>query len=213
MPPYLAFWMLLVSIQIQVILRLYNREGKMSMTAREKMLANEPYIATDPELKSMYNEAQDLVYAFNLSLPSESHKRREIVQILFGSVGQNFEICPPFHCDYGCHIYAKENLYINYDCIILDCNHVYIGENVLLAPKVQIYTAYHPLDAKTRKSGLEMAAPITIGNDVWIGGGAIICPGVQIGNNTIIGAGSVVTKDIPANVIAVGNPCRVIKAL
>jgi len=185
----------------------------MSKTAREKMLANEPYIATDPELKGMYNKAQSLVYAFNLSLPSENQKRREIVQILFGSVGQKFEIFPPFHCDYGCHIYAKENLYINYDCIILDCNNVYIGENVLLGPKVQIYTAYHPLDAETRRSGLEMAASITIGNDVWIGGGAIICPGVQVGNNTTIGAGSVVTKDIPANVIAVGNPCRVIKAL
>lgn len=185
----------------------------MNKTAREKMLDNEPYMATDPELEGMYKKAQDLLRAFNLSLPDENGKRREIVQDLFGSIGQVFEVKPPFRCDYGCHIYAKENLYINYDCIILDCNKVCIGNNVLLAPKVQIYTAYHPLDPETRRSGLEMAAPITIGDDVWIGGGAILCPGVKIGNNTTIGAGSVVTKDIPANVVAAGNPCRVMRSL
>lgn len=183
----------------------------MSKTQRERMLANEPYLAIDPELESMYKKAQSLLHAFNSSLPDDSKKRRELVQALFGSVGEIFEVKPPFRCDYGCHIYAQENLYINYDCIILDCNQVFIGSNVLLAPRVQIYTAYHPLDAETRKSGLEMAAPITIGDDVWIGGGAIICPGVTIGNNTTIGAGSVVTKDIPANVVAVGNPCKVIR--
>jgi maltose O-acetyltransferase len=180
-------------------------------TEREKMLANELYLAADPELVSMTRKAQNLTHAFNLSLPAEIEKRREIVQQLFGAVGRKFEIRPPFYCDYGCHIYAQENLYINFDCVILDCNKVYLGRNVLLAPKVQIYTAYHPLDPETRKSGLELAAPIAIGDDVWIGGGAIICPGVTIGNNTTIGAGSVVTKDIPANVIAAGNPCRVIR--
>jgi maltose O-acetyltransferase len=183
----------------------------MNKTEREKMLANEPYLATDPELESMTKKAQGLLHTFNLSLPDELEKRRKIVQNLFGSVGETFEVRPPFHCDYGCHIYAGENLYINYDCIILDCNKVFIGSNVMLAPKVQIYTAYHPLDAETRRSGLEMAAPITIGDDVWIGGGAILRPGITIGNNTTIGAGSVVTKDIPANVIAAGNPCRVMR--
>ncbi|PIG91001.1 sugar O-acetyltransferase [Gloeocapsopsis sp. IPPAS B-1203] len=183
----------------------------MNKTAREKMLANEPYIAIDPELESMHKKAQNLLHTFNLSLPEESELRRAIVQKLFGSVGQVFEVKPPFRCDYGCHIYAKENLYINYDCMILDCNKVYLGNNVLLAPKVQIYTAYHPLDAEMRRSGLEMAAPIAIGDDVWIGGGAIICPGITIGNNTTIGAGSVVTKDIPANVVAAGNPCRIMR--
>lgn len=185
----------------------------MNQTAREKMLANEPYIAIDPELESMSQKAQNLLHTFNLLRPDESDKRRAIIQALFGAVGQVFEVKPPFRCDYGCHIYAKENLYINYDCIILDCNQVFIGNNVLLAPKVQIYTAYHPLDAETRRSGWEMAAPITIGDDVWVGGGTIICPGVTIGNNTTIGAGSVVTKDIPANVVAAGNPCRVIRNL
>ncbi|MBW4550530.1 MAG: sugar O-acetyltransferase [Aphanocapsa sp. GSE-SYN-MK-11-07L] len=180
-------------------------------TEREKMLANELYLAADPELVSMTRTAQNLTHAFNLSLPAEIEKRREIVQQLFGAVGQRFEIRPPFYCDYGCHIYAQENLYINFDCVILDCNKVYLGRNVLLAPKVQIYTAYHPLDPEIRKSGLELAAPIAIGDDVWIGGGAIICPSVTIGSNTTIGAGSVVTKDIPANVVAAGNPCRVIR--
>jgi maltose O-acetyltransferase len=183
----------------------------MNKTEREKMLASEPYLAADLELESMTQKAQGLLHTFNLSHPDELEKRRKIVQNLFGSIGQIFEVKPPFYCDYGCHIYAGENLYINYDCIILDCNKVFMGSNVMLAPKVQIYTAYHPLDAETRRSGLEMAAPITIGDDVWIGGGAILCPGVKIGNGTTIGAGSVVTKDIPANVIAAGNPCRVMR--
>jgi maltose O-acetyltransferase len=185
----------------------------MSKTEREKMLANEPYLAIDSELVRMLGAAQNLLHAFNSSHPREIETRREIVKTLFGSIGQTFKIEPPFHCDYGCHIYAQENLYINYDCTILDCNHVYIGNNVLIAPKVQIYTAYHPIDPQIRRSGLEMAASITIGDDVWIGGGAIICPGVTIGNNTTIGAGSVVTKSIPANVVAVGNPCRVLRTV
>jgi maltose O-acetyltransferase len=185
--------------------------NNMSKSEREKMLASEPYFAADAELEKMLRNAQQRLYEFNSSRPEEKENRDEIIRALWGSVGQKFEIKPPFRCDYGCHIFAQENLYINYDCIILDCNKVYIGNNVLLAPKVQIYTAYHPLDAEVRRSGLEMAAPITIGDDVWIGGGAIICPGVNIGNNTTIGAGSVVTKDIPANVVAVGNPCRVVR--
>jgi maltose O-acetyltransferase len=185
----------------------------MNETEREKMLANEPYIAIDPELENMRKKAQNLYYYFNKSLPDETEKRSQIIKNLFGSIGRVFTIVPPFYCDYGCHIHVRENLYMNYDCIILDCNEVYIGNNVLFAPRVQIYTAYHPLDAETRRTGIEMAAPVTIGDDVWIGGGAIICPGVTIGNNTTIGAGSIVTKDIPANVLAVGNPCRVIRNL
>jgi maltose O-acetyltransferase len=185
----------------------------MAKTEREKMLANEPYVANDPELEGMFQKAQMLLYGFNLSLPGESQKRREMIQALFGAIGQKFDIRPPFRCDYGCHIYAKENLFINYDCVILDCNKVFIGSNVMFAPKVQVYTAYHPLDPEMRRSALEMAAPITIGDDVWVGGGVIICPGVTIGNNTTIGAGSVVTKDIPANVVAAGNPCKVLRHL
>jgi maltose O-acetyltransferase len=185
----------------------------MTKSEREKMLANELYLFSDPELQRLYHSAQTRLYEFNQSQPHEVDKRREIIQTLFGAIGQTFQIQPPFRCDYGCHIYAEENLYINYDCVILDGNNVYLGSNVLLAPKVQIYTAYHPIDPKTRNSGLELAAPVVIGDNVWIGGGAIINPGVTIGDNTTIGAGSIVVKDIPANVVAVGNPCRVIKSL
>ena len=144
---------------------------------------------------------------------TRSRSRSQILQELFGQVGQNVTILPPLHCDYGKNIYAGDGLYMNYGCVILDCNTVHIGDNVLCAPYVQIYTAYHPTDPETRLSGKELAAPIKIGNNVWIGGGAIICPGVTIGDNTTIGAGSVVVKDIPANVVAVGNPCRVIRKL
>ncbi|PSB50301.1 sugar O-acetyltransferase [Chamaesiphon polymorphus] len=186
----------------------------MSQTEREKMLANEPYFSiSDPELQMMMAAAQELLYPFNHSRPDEYDRRAEIISKLFGSIGKNFTIKPPFMCDFGCHIHAKDNLFINYDCVILDCNEVRIGNNVMFAPKVQIYTAYHPLDPEIRRSGLEMAAPITIEDDVWIGGGAIVCPGVTIGAGTTIGAGSVVTRNIPANVVAVGNPCRVIRNL
>jgi maltose O-acetyltransferase len=183
----------------------------MEKSEREKMLANEPYIASDPELRKIHFQAQNLLYTFNSSLPDEIEKRAEIIRSLFGEIGENFEIKPNFRCDYGCYIYAKNNLFINYDCVILDCNKVYLGNNVMFAPKVQIYTAYHPLDPEMRQSGLEMAAPVTLGDNVWMGGGAIVCPGVTIGDNTTIGAGSVVTKDIPSNVVAAGNPCRVIR--
>ena len=180
-------------------------------TQREKMLANEPYLAFDDELRKMYMEARQLLHNFNFSSPQEIQKRQEIISRLFGAIGSNCEICPPFYCDYGCHIFAGDNLYMNYDCVILDCNTVHFGNNVLLGPKVQIYTAYHPLSAKERLSGQEMAAPIAIEDNVWIGGGAIICQGISIGKNTTIGAGSVVTRDIPDNVFAAGNPCRVVK--
>ncbi len=185
----------------------------MNQSEREKMLANQPYLATDPELVGMYRSAQLLLDDFNRSRFTELERRQQIVRQLFGSIGRNFKIERPFSCDYGCHIYAQDNLYINFDCTILDGNKVYLGNNVLLAPKVQIYTAYHPLDPKLRLSGLEMSAPIVIGDNVWIGGGAIICPGVTIGDNTTIGAGSIVTKDIPTNVVAVGNPCRVLRSI
>lgn len=182
-------------------------------TEKEKMLANEPYLADDRELAAMHLKARQLFHHFNISLPQEIEKRQNIIKILFGSIGSNFEIKPPFYCDYGCHIFAGDNLYINYDCIILDCNKVHFGNNVLLGPRVQIYTAYHPLNPQKRLSKKEMAAPINIGDNVWIGGGAIVCQGVSIGENTTIGAGSIVTRNIPANVFAAGNPCKIIKQI
>lgn len=181
----------------------------MPKTEREKMLANEPYFANDPELVALRLEAAKQLYAFNQSLPDHGAERAAIVQNLFDTVGLDCEIYPRFHCDYGRHIKLGNNVYINVNCTLLDCNWITIGNNVLIGPNVQFYTAYHPTEPQTRLTGLEMAAPITIGSNVWIGGGAIICPGVSIGPNTTIGAGSVVTKSIPDRVVAAGNPCRV----
>ena len=177
------------------------------------MLAGELYLASDPELATMSLRARQQLYLFNLTKPDAEIEQRAILANLFGSIGSNPVVRSPFYCDYGCHIFAGDNLYINYDCTILDCNMVHLGNNVLLAPKVQIYAAYHPTDSQIRLSGQELAAPVTIGNNVWLGGGAIVCPGVKIGNNVTVGAGSVVTKDLPDNVVAVGNPCRIIKRI
>lgn len=180
---------------------------------KEKMLSGELYLATDEELEKMQFKAAKLLYSFNFLPPIQIEKRNQTIKNLFGKIGLNYQIKSPFFCDYGCHIFAGDNLFINYDCIILDCNTVTLGNNVLLAPKVQIYTAYHPTNPQIRLTGKELAAPVTIGDNVWLGGGAIVCPGVVIGSNVTIGAGSVVTKNIPNNVIAVGNPCKVIKAI
>ena len=183
-------------------------------TERDKMLNGELYLATDNELNRMHLRARQLIYAFNFSIPPwKTNQQIKTIKDLFGKIGNDFTIKPPFYCDYGVHISAGDNLYINYDCTILDCNKVRLGDNVLLAPKVQIYTAYHPKNPELRLTGKEYAAPVTIGNNVWLGGGVIVCPGVTIGDNVTIGAGSVVTKDIPNNVVAVGNPCRVIEQL
>lgn len=182
-------------------------------TEREKMLAGELYLASDPELSQLHENAMVLMHQLNFSHPKNLEEQKRTVRQLFGSIGQTFTVRPPFYCDYGCHIFAGENLFINYDCTILDSSNVHIGDNVLIAAKVQIYAAYHPTDPTIRLTGKELAAPVRIGDNAWIGGGAIICPGVSIGKNTTIGAGSVVTKNIPDNVVAVGNPCRVIRAL
>lgn len=182
-------------------------------TEKQKMLAGELYLPTDPELAADSKRARRLLRMYNGTTESELELRSHILQELFAQVGSSIEIVPPFHCDFGSNIYTGNKLYMNYGCVILDCNRVNIGENVLCAPYVQIYTAYHPIEPEIRLSGKELAAPITIGNNVWIGGGAIICPGVTIGDRTTIGAGSVVTKDIPANVVAAGNPCRIIRYL
>lgn len=175
------------------------------------MLAGESYIASDSELVEMHLSAQRRLYTFNHSLPDAVQERQSLVQKLFGTLGADSEIKPPFRCDYGSNIIAGERLFINYDCVILDCNVVRLGDRVLLGPKVQIYTATHPLNPAERKDGWEFALSVEIGNDVWIGGGAIICPGVTIGDGSTIGAGSVVTRDVPPKVVAAGNPCRVIR--
>lgn len=183
------------------------------MTEREKMLAGELYLASDPELTQGRQRARRLTRLYNATTEEEEAARLQLLEELFGSVGKGAFIEPPFRCDYGDNIQAGERFYVNFGCVILDCAPVRIGDDVKFGPSVQLYAAYHPIDALTRIAGPELAAPITIGARVWLGGGVIVCPGVTIGANTTIGAGSVVTKDIPANVIAVGNPCRVIREL
>ncbi|MGA7934078.1 MAG: sugar O-acetyltransferase [Kovacikia sp.] len=178
---------------------------------KQRMLSGELYLATDPELVAENKRACRLLRLYRQTTEEELERRTQILQELFGKVGASPNIVPPFHCDYGGNIYLGDRFYMNYGGVILDCHTVHIGDDVLCAPYVQIYTAYHPTHPTVRLTGRELAAPIVIGNNVWIGGGAIICPGVTIGDNTTIGAGSVVVKDIPANVIAVGNPCRVVR--
>ena len=185
----------------------------MDKTEKQKMLAGELYRGSDRELVAERQNARRLTRLYNSTTEQETHRRVEILRELFGTVGSSIEIEPPFYCDYGYNIHAGDGFYMNFGCVILDCCPVHIGNNVLCAPSVQIYTATHPTDPEVRLSGLEYAAPVRIGNNVWIGGGAIICPGVTIGDHTTIAAGSVVVKDIPARVVAGGNPCRIIRHL
>ena len=185
----------------------------MDVTEKQKMLAGELYRAADAELVAQRQRARRITRLYNSTTEEEIETRSQLLRELFGGVGASIEIEPPFYCDYGSNIYVGDGFYMNFGCVILDCNTVHIGEKVLCGPAVQIYTATHPTDPEIRLSGLELAKPVQIGNNVWIGGGAIICPGVTIGDNTTIAAGSVVVKDIPSGVIAGGNPCRIIKHL
>jgi maltose O-acetyltransferase len=182
-------------------------------TEKQKMLADAPYLASDPELVRERMRARRLMRHFNQSSEEEPEQRRAVLRELLGAVGADAWIEPPFYCDYGSNIYVGGNVFMNFNCVLLDCNTIHIGDHTQLGPAVQIYTAYHPTDPTERLSGRELAAPVRIGRNVWIGGGAIICQGVSIGDHTTIGAGSVVTRDIPANAVAVGNPCRLIRHL
>lgn len=182
-------------------------------THRERMLAGDLYDASDPELVRRRARARDLMSRFNASRPDDEALRRALLRDLLGRCGERLLIEPPFYCDYGENIELGDNVFINFACVFLDCARIRIGDNAMIAPNVQLYTGYHPLDARERIKGPEYAAPITIENNVWLGGGVIVCPGVTIGSNTTIGAGSVVTKDVPAGVLAYGNPCRVVRSL
>ena len=183
------------------------------MSQREKMLNGELYLASDPELKELRNRARLLWQKFNMTLPTQEEERHQILQKLLGKFGANVWIEPPFYCDYGEQIELEDGVYINMNCVFLDPTFIRIGSQTLIGPNVQLYTAFHPIDAETRVSGPELASPISIGKRVWIGGGVIVLPGINIGDNSTIGAGSVVTHDIPAGVVAAGNPCRVIRSL
>jgi len=185
----------------------------MARTEKEKMLAGEPYLSGDPELAAGRARARRLLRAFNQSDPDDEERRLGLLEELFGSLGPGAWVEPPFFCDYGSFIHAGARLYLNFNCVVLDCNRIEIGDDVLVGPGVHIYAATHPLQADERTSGVEAAHPVRIGSKAWIGGGAIICPGVTIGEGTTIGAGSVVTRDVPDHVLAAGNPCQVIRSL
>jgi len=183
------------------------------VTEKEKMLSGEMYDATDPQLTAERQQARDLCKALNESYDSEQKLRERIIRELFGIAGDAIWIEPPFYCDYGSNITLGSKVFFNFNCVILDPASVIIGSNVLFGPGVQVYTFTHPISASDRRTWHEFAQPVEIGSDVWVGGGAIICPGVRIGSRSVIGAGSVVTNDIPEDMFAAGNPCRLIRHL
>jgi maltose O-acetyltransferase len=182
------------------------------VTERDRMLAGELYDPRDRELVEARIRARDLCRTLNAAREIERAQRREVLRALFGAGGDTVAVQPPFHCDYGTNILLGERVYFNFNCVVLDVCEVRIGSFTLFGPAVQIYTASHPMGAELRRSR-EFGKSVEIGSDVWVGGGAIILPGVRIGSKTVIGAGSVVTRDVPDQVFAAGNPCRVIRSL
>jgi len=181
-------------------------------TEREKMLAGELYDPMDPELVAGREHARDLCWALNATRDREAETRRDILRKLFGAGGDTVWMQPPFFCDYGANIELGERVFFNFNCVVLDVCRVRIGDYTLFGPAVQIYTPMHPMDAELRRRE-EYGKPVDIGSDVWVGGGALILPGVTIGSRAVIGAGSVVTRDIPEGVFAAGNPCRVVRQI
>lgn len=182
------------------------------MTGRELQEKGYMYLVDDG-LMQIHNNAKRLTRLLNATLETQRDARCALVKELFAQAGDGSYIEPPFHCDFGCNTYVGKNFYCNYDCVFLDCGRITIGDNVMLGPKVALYAVNHAIDPAIRVYHHDCPKPITIGDNVWIGGSAVVCPGVTIGENTVIGAGSVVTKDIPANVVAAGNPCRVIRPI
>jgi maltose O-acetyltransferase len=181
-------------------------------TEKEKMLAGELYDPLDAQLSRERQRCRDLLKQLNDSREDQTEERRHILTELFGRATDAW-IQPPFYCDYGYNLHLGRKVFFNFNCVVLDVMPVRVGDNVLFGPSVQVYTATHPLRAADRRSWLELAKPVTIGSDVWIGGAVVICPGVTIGDRSVIGAGSVVTRAIPADVFAAGNPCREIRKL
>lgn len=182
-------------------------------TEKEKMLAGEPYNPMDPQLMAERRRARLLCKAFNDTRDDQSDERLRLLKELIPASGHGVWIEPPFFCDYGANITLGDQVFFNFNCVVLDVAPVHIGSRVLFGPAVQIYAATHPLSAAARRSWLEAGKPVAIGDDVWVGGGAIICPGARIGARSVIGAGSVVTGDVPEGVFAAGNPCRVMREI
>jgi acetyltransferase-like isoleucine patch superfamily enzyme len=184
-----------------------------TMNQKDRMLAGLPYKAWLDGLPAERMENKKKIYEYNHCQPDESEKIDKLIRDIIGKAGKSIYIEAPFHCDYGKNIEIGDNFFANYNCCILDVGKVTIGNNVMFAPNVSLYTAGHPIHADSRSSGYEYGIGITIGNNVWLGGSVVVNPGVHIGNNVVIGSGSVVTKDIPDSVIAVGNPCKVVREI
>lgn len=183
-------------------------------TQKVRMLRGELYRDNDPELVSERHACQVMLDRFNATRAGEDAERRAILAELFGVIGEDSWVMPRFQCDYGHLISMGRNSFLNYDAIVMDCAPVVIGDDVSIGPRVQLLTALHPMDDhELRRQRWESAASITIGDNVWLGGGVLVCPGVTIGSRTVVGAGSVVTKDLPPRVFAAGNPCRIIRNL
>ena len=183
------------------------------MTEYEKMISSKLYNSTDPELIRLRSKAQDLCYEYNLLRPSDKDNQQDIMSRLLGSIGSKYELRAPFYCDYGFNISIGENFFANFNTVFIDCSRIVIGNNVMFGPNCCIDGAGHPTDTVRRNEGFEYAYPITIENDVWLGSGVHIMPGITIGRGCVIGAGSIVTKDIPPYSLAVGNPCHVIREI
>jgi maltose O-acetyltransferase len=182
-------------------------------TEKEKMLSGELYNASDSHLRSERRKTRSLLKKYNDSEDEHNLLRKEILRELIGGYSKGLYIEPPFYCDYGTNISVGEDVYLNFNCVVMDANKVTIGARTRIGPNVQIYAATHPMEYQIRAEALELGIPVKIGEDVWISGSVIICPGVTIGDRTVIGAGSIVTKDIPPDSFAAGNPCKIIKQL
>ena len=180
---------------------------------KDRMLAGEPYLADDPVLRAEMLRAAELTAEYNASTPADRSARRRILEELLGSVAEDVEIRPPFRVDYGSQIHIGPRTFANWGLVAADVARVDIGADVQIGPNVQLLTPTHPLEAQPRRDKWEAAKPITIGDNIWLGGGVIVCPGVTIGADTVVGAGSVVVRDLPAGVLAVGNPARVVRSL
>ncbi len=183
------------------------------MTVKERMQSGKLYFCTDEELAEEQMQCLEILYDYNHTRPSEGKKREEILNRLLAEVGEGCYIEPPLHANWGKHSHFGNNVYANFNLTLVDDTDIYIGDNVMFGPNVVVATAGHPIDPSLRRKVAQFNIPVRIGSNVWIGAGAILLPGVEIGDNSVIGAGSVVTKNIPANVVAVGNPCRVLREI
>ena len=190
-----------------------KRETNMSMTTKERMKSGKLYFCTDEEVAKEQLKCLDRLYDFNQTRPSQMELRMKLLRELLAEVGENCYVEPPLHANWGCNTHFGNNVYANFNLTLVDDTDIYVGDSVMFGPNVTVATAGHPVEPELRRKVAQFNIPVHIGSNVWIGAGAVILPGVHIGDNTVIGAGSIVTKDIPANVVALGNPCRVLREI